>query len=46
MQSGAFSLRRQAITDRAVISPVLGFSDGMFSIAIENRAESESTSIR
>ena len=41
MRKGARSLRRQAITESAVIFPVLGFSDGMFSIPIENRAESE-----
>ncbi len=29
-----------------MIRPVFGFSEGMFSIASENRAESESTSIR
>jgi hypothetical protein len=34
------------MTDNAVMRPVRGFSDGMFSIAIESRAESESTSIR
>src|ERR1700754_1685450 len=38
-RSGARSLRNQAITDSAVISPVFGFSDGMFSIAIENGAQ-------
>ncbi|MFK4580759.1 glucose/arabinose dehydrogenase [Bradyrhizobium ottawaense] len=35
-----------AITDSAVIRPVFGFSDGMFSMPIENRAESASTSMR
>src|SRR5882757_1943538 len=45
-RSGARSLRRQAITDNAVIIPVFGFSDGIFSIDIENRAESASTSTR
>ena len=45
-RNGAWSFLRQAITDKAVISPVLGFSDGIFSIVIENRAESASTSIR
>src|SRR5260370_26926053 len=37
-------LRRYAITDSAVIRPVFGFSDGIFSIDIEKLAESESTS--
>ena len=45
-RSDARSLRRQAMTESAVIRPVFGFSDGMFSIDIEKRAESESTSIR
>src|ERR1043165_10168817 len=44
-RSGAVSLRSAAITDRALILPVLGFSDGMFSIASEKRAESASTSM-
>src|SRR5262249_55365671 len=44
-RSGALSLRKAAITDSAVILPVLGFSDGIFSIASEKRAESASTSI-
>src|SRR5262249_61701190 len=44
-RSGALSLRSAAITDSAVIRPVLGFSDGMFSIASEKRAESASTSM-
>jgi len=44
--SVARCLRSSAITDSAVINPVLGFSDGMFSMPIENRAESASTSMR
>src|SRR6266436_72254 len=44
-RSGALSLRSAAMTESAVIRPVLGFSDGMFSIENENRAESESTSM-
>ena len=31
-------MRSQAITDSAVMRPVFGFSDGIFSIDIENRA--------
>ena len=34
------------MTDSAVMRPVFGFSDGIFSIDIEKRAESDSTSIR
>ena len=45
-RSGARSLRSQAMTESAVIRPVFGFSDGMFSIDMENRAESDSTSTR
>src|SRR5215471_1825688 len=44
-RSGTFSLRSAAMTESAVIRPVLGFSDGTFSIENENRAESESTSM-
>jgi hypothetical protein len=42
---GACSLRRAASTDRAVIRPVFGFSEGTFSIARVSLAESLSTSI-
>src|SRR4051794_7572597 len=45
MRSGAFILRNAAITDSAVMRPVLGFSEGMFSIDIDSRAESDSTLI-
>src|SRR6185369_8145287 len=45
-RSDARNFRRQAITDSAVIKPVFGFSDGIFSIDIEKRAESDSTSMR
>ena len=45
MRKGARSFRRHAITESAVILPVFGFSDGIFSIPIENRAESDSTSM-
>src|SRR5713226_8977011 len=44
-RSGALSLRSAAMTESAVIRPVLGFSDGMFSIENEKWAESESTSM-
>ena len=44
-RSGAPSLRSAAMTDSAVIRPVLGLSDGIFSIENEKRAESESTSM-
>src|ERR1043165_1681756 len=44
-RSGACSLRSAARTERAVIRPVLGFSDGTFSIANVKRAEAASTSI-
>jgi hypothetical protein len=43
--SGEVSLRSAAITESAVMRPVFGFSDGMFSIPIVNEAESESTLI-
>jgi hypothetical protein len=43
--SGEVSLRNAAITESAVIRPVFGFSEGMFSIDIVNEAESESTLI-
>src|SRR5258708_40082965 len=43
--SGACILRNIAITDSATFLPVLGFSDGMFSIESVNRALSESTSM-
>jgi len=42
---GALSLRRAASTDSAVILPVLGFSEGIFSMARVKRAESASTVI-
>src|SRR5262249_12341687 len=42
---GALSLRSAAMTDSAVMRPVLGLSDGIFSIENEKRAESESTSM-
>src|SRR4051812_11283016 len=45
-RSGALSLRKQAITDSAVMRPVFGFSLGTFAIAIEKLAESASTSTR
>src|SRR5215510_735011 len=44
-RSGALSLRSAARTESAVIRPVLGFSDGIFSIDRVNRAESLSTSM-
>jgi hypothetical protein len=34
------------MTESAVMRPVFGFSDGMFSIDIEKRAESDTTSMR
>src|SRR3984957_1752170 len=37
-RSPARCFRSSAITDNAVMRPVLGFSEGMFSIDIENRA--------
>ena len=43
--SGEVSLCNAAITDSAVMRPVRGFSDGTFSIDIENEAESDSTLI-
>ena len=43
--SGEVSLRNAAITESAVMRPVLGFSDGTFSIDIVNEAESASTLI-
>src|ERR1700686_568932 len=43
--NGACNLRRAARTESAVMRPVLGLSEGMFSIVSVNRAESESTSI-
>src|SRR6267142_1112646 len=42
----ARSLRILATTDKAVIRPVVGFSDGIFSIDMENLAESDSTSMQ
>ena len=39
--SGEVSLRNAAITESAVIRPVFGFSEGMFSIDIVNEAKSE-----
>src|SRR6202158_1125745 len=45
IRSGAVSLRSAAITDSAVMRPVLGFSEGMFSIDIMKQAESDSTLI-
>src|SRR5687767_2778120 len=45
-RSDARSLRRQAMTESAVMRPVFGFSDGIFSIDMERRAEFDSTSIR
>jgi hypothetical protein len=39
-------LTNKAITESAVIMPVFGFSEGKFSIVIEKRAQSESTSMR
>ncbi len=42
---GALSLRSAARTESAVIRPVFGFSEGIFSIFRANRAESLSTSI-
>src|SRR5262249_59118360 len=44
IRSGALSLRRAVTTESAVILPVRGFSEGMFSIARVKRAESLSTS--
>ena len=44
-RKGACSLRSAASADRAVIRPVFGFSEGMFSMVNENRAESASTSM-
>src|SRR5262245_30501272 len=44
IRSGVLSLRRAATTESAVIRPVRGFSEGMFSIARVKRAESLSTS--
>src|SRR5579871_5155570 len=45
-RNGAWSLRSVAITDNATMRPVLGFSDGTFSIVNENRAASASTSMK
>ena len=39
-------MRRAATMLRAVMRPVLGFSDGMFSIVMLKQAESDSTSMR
>src|SRR5690349_21242907 len=44
--SAARCLRSKAMTDSGVIRPVLGFSEGTFSIVIVKRAASDSTSIR
>ena len=38
-------MRSAAITESATFLPVFGFSEGMFSIVIENVAESDSTSM-
>ena len=46
IRNGAPILRRAASADKAVIRPVFGFSDGMFSISSANEAESASTSMR
>ena len=40
------SLLKVEVTESAVMRPVLGFSEGIFSIDMEKRAESASTSIR
>src|ERR1700738_5631977 len=45
IRRGAVSLRSAAITGSAVMRPVLGFSEGMFSIDIMKQAESDSTLI-
>jgi hypothetical protein len=45
VRSGVVSLRSAAITESAVMRPVLGFSEGMFSIDVERQAESDSTLI-
>ena len=44
-RNGACSLRNAAMTESAVIRPVLGFSEGMFSMVNVNLAESASTSM-
>ena len=44
-RNGAVSLRKVAMTESATIFPVLGFSDGTFSIENVKCAESESTSM-
>ena len=44
-RSGACILRSAANAESAVMRPVFGFSEGMFSIVIENVAESDSTSM-
>lgn len=44
-RSGATKPLRQAMTLRAVMRPVRGFSDGTFSIVMLNRVLSASTSI-
>lgn len=44
-RSGALSLRSAATTESAVMRPVRGFSEGMFSMASENFAEFASTSM-
>src|SRR5947209_7809614 len=44
-RNGVWILRNAARTDSAVIRPVLGFSEGMFSIETVNRAESLSISM-
>ena len=45
-RTGDVNLRNSAITLCAVIRPVLGFSDGMFSMVMLKLAESDSTSMR
>jgi hypothetical protein len=44
-RSGAFILRKVASTESATIRPVLGFSEGTFSIDMLKLAESDTTSI-
>ncbi len=43
---GAPIFRNSAITLNAVMRPVLGFSEGMFSMVMVNIAESDSTLMR
>ena len=45
-RTGDVSLRSSAITLCAVMRPVLGFSEGMFSMVMLKLAESDSTSMR